>query len=269
MDEAMNEPEDNRAPEERKAQRLRQNRIFFSCIFGANIILFVAIAALEYRAYVIAGLTRHEAGLKIEIILPERPREKDMDIWRRAQIEARRLFVSGRAEFRKCALCHGVEDKARNFGPNLECVGGRPIADVDELPNEDYRYSAALLRVADQKGRWTLQNMLQFIADPAAFERAAGELKTRMPFPGLVRCGDGSDACRAPLTSGHGNARALRDIALFLYWSCKARPQLRELRLVTVKEDNSCEQERLREDTPLTGFSPSQLLLPAALPECD
>ena len=66
----MAEPEDGAAREGAREGRSDVNRVFFAVIFAVNVILFVGIGLLEYRAYRIARLSGHEAGLEIEVSRP-------------------------------------------------------------------------------------------------------------------------------------------------------------------------------------------------------
>lgn len=68
---------------------------------------------------------------------------------------------SGRAMFAVgCASCHSLTGEA-NVGPPLNGVVGRDIASWP-----DYNYSPALIA---REGRWTEDNLLQFVTDPQHF----------------------------------------------------------------------------------------------------
>ena len=63
-----------------------------------------------------------------------------------------------------CAVCHRVQADAQPLvGPNLHGVVDRPVAATD------FRYSDALMRLAEQSTVWTAENLDRFLASPAEF----------------------------------------------------------------------------------------------------
>lgn len=91
------------------------------------------------------------------------------------------LLASASAEdgakvIRKCISCHNFgKGDGNKTGPHLYDVVGRTIASI-----EDFSYSDALNKLAEEHGTWTYENLNAFITNPKAY--APG---TKMGFGGL------------------------------------------------------------------------------------
>lgn len=203
----------------------RRTHHFFWAILALNILFFLAIASLEFRAFRIASLTRNAVPISYvqldEADAGSAPASRELMAL--TLNVAREAYTRGEADFAKCALCHSLEDASPNYGPNLTCVTNRSIADADGLPNADYRFSVSLRREALLKRSWTFTHLRDFIASPRTF--APG---TRMPFRGLAN-----------------DDKALRNIVQYLYWRCPSDRTIDSLRLLTVTAE-SCEEEPAR-----------------------
>lgn len=82
-------------------------------------------------------------------------------------------FSAGERQFRKCAVCHVIEDGALStVGPNLHGVTGRPVAALDDFP-----YSSALTK---KGGQWSVDQLDMFLRAPREFVPG-----TTMAFGGL------------------------------------------------------------------------------------
>ena len=88
----------------------------------------------------------------------------------------------GRALFRVCRACHGVDEgAAQTLGPNLRGVVGRPVASAEGYG----RYSPAM---ASFGGTWTVERLDRYLHRPAAEVEG-----TSMVFPGIADSGERAD----------------------------------------------------------------------------
>ena len=79
---------------------------------------------------------------------------------------------AGKAEFKKCALCHTTEAGKNKVGPSLFGIVGRKSASVD-----NYSYSEAMKKFDHT---WDPQTLDTYLADPRAVVPG-----TKMIFPGI------------------------------------------------------------------------------------
>jgi cytochrome c len=79
---------------------------------------------------------------------------------------------AGKADFKKCALCHTVEAGKNKIGPSLFGVIGRKAASL-----ENYSYSDAMKKFDHT---WDAQTLDNYLADPRAVVPG-----TKMIFPGI------------------------------------------------------------------------------------
>jgi cytochrome c len=79
---------------------------------------------------------------------------------------------AGKAEFKKCALCHTTEAGKNKIGPSLFGVIGRKSASL-----ENYNYSEAMKKFDHT---WDAQTLDTYLADPRATVPG-----TKMIFPGI------------------------------------------------------------------------------------
>jgi cytochrome c len=79
---------------------------------------------------------------------------------------------TGKAIFKKCALCHTTEAGKNKIGPSLFGVVGRKAAGL-----ENYNYSEAMKKFDHT---WDQQTLDTYLADPRATVPG-----TKMIFPGL------------------------------------------------------------------------------------
>lgn len=196
------------------------SRVFFAVILAIDIVMFCAIAGLEFRAFRLAALTEGDPALEIEI---ERPEAADRQaLWRTASVAARMLYSDGKEAYRKCALCHSIDDPAPNYGPHLGCIARSQIADIEKNSNVGYRFSAALRRHASEHRQWTFMGLRAFVEDPDSIPGA------RMPFPGLKH-----------------DPVVLRDVMHYLYWRCDRLPAFEDLSVLHVDAAGACSARSL------------------------
>jgi cytochrome c len=79
---------------------------------------------------------------------------------------------AGKTAFKKCALCHTIEEGKNKIGPSLFGVFGRKSASL-----EDYSYSEAMKKFDHT---WDEETLETYLADPRATVPG-----TKMIFPGI------------------------------------------------------------------------------------
>ena len=79
---------------------------------------------------------------------------------------------AGKADFKKCALCHTAEPGKNKIGPSLFGVVGRKSASLD-----NFNYSESMKKF-DQT--WDAETLDKYLADPRAVVP-----NTKMIFPGI------------------------------------------------------------------------------------
>jgi cytochrome c len=79
---------------------------------------------------------------------------------------------AGKADFKKCALCHTAEAGKNKIGPSLFGIVGRKSASVD-----NFNYSEAMKKFDHT---WDAQTLDTYLADPRATVPG-----TKMIFPGI------------------------------------------------------------------------------------
>jgi cytochrome c len=89
-------------------------------------------------------------------------------IWRVAAADVE----AGKAEFKKCALCHTTEAGKNKVGPSLFGVVGRKSASLD-----GYNYSEAMKKFDHI---WDAQTLDTYLSDPRG-----SVPNTKMIFPGI------------------------------------------------------------------------------------
>ncbi|MEE4188707.1 MAG: c-type cytochrome [Roseobacter sp.] len=88
------------------------------------------------------------------------------------------LIEQGEKVFRKCKACHQIGDGAKNrTGPLLTGIVGSPAGAVD-----GFRYSKALMAMAEDGLVWDEEALTAFLAQPKAFMKG-----TKMAFNGLKK----------------------------------------------------------------------------------
>jgi cytochrome c len=88
------------------------------------------------------------------------------------------LIAAGEKVFKKCKSCHQTGDGAKNrAGPILTGVVGRAAGQVD-----GFKYSKALMAMAEEGLIWDEANLKEFLAKPKTFMK-----KTKMSFAGLKK----------------------------------------------------------------------------------
>lgn len=207
---------------------------FVAFLIASNVLFAVVIVFLEFRAVLLSAMDPGEvATLSIVSDPPppvakEAPAKPDGVIVAQAAIDvslakdadaahddgtganppgndllaALRVVASdalrrGREDFKKCALCHSIDDDLARYGPHLICVPGRPIASVATTYGR-YRYSKSMVEFARHQHRWSLYDLRGFVGYPQDHVS-----NSRMPFRGL-----------------RGNDALLKSVLQYLYLSC-------------------------------------------------
>ena len=79
---------------------------------------------------------------------------------------------AGKADFKKCVLCHTTEAGKNKIGPSLFGIVGRKAASV-----ENFNYSEAMKKFDHS---WDAETLDTYLADPRAIVPG-----TKMIFPGI------------------------------------------------------------------------------------
>lgn len=126
-------------------------------------------------AYVVGGAGAAQAAV------PHAAKPEKKELPPIAPLLAKASVDKGKADARKCAVCHHF---AKGAGPKV----GPPlwgVVDREKASISGFNYSSALKNL---KGKWTYKDLNHFIADPRDY--APG---TRMAFAGLRRAQDRAD----------------------------------------------------------------------------
>ena len=161
------------------------NKVFGAILFAgltamaAWLISLAAYGKLEHAHherviyYEVAGLEQDDA-MHDEAAADE----PEMPAISLAELLADADPVKGKKVFKKCAVCHTVDEGGKNkVGPNLWNIVNRPIA-----THEGFNYSDAM---AAEEGAWDFERLSQFVADPKGTVPG-----TKMAFKGVSKDGD-------------------------------------------------------------------------------
>lgn len=86
--------------------------------------------------------------------------------------------TKGETVFKKCAVCHTVDEGGPNrVGPNLHGILERPAA-----IHPGFNYSAAMKKKGTEGLKWSEENLFKYLEKPKAFVPG-----TNMTFPGLKK----------------------------------------------------------------------------------
>ena len=88
--------------------------------------------------------------------------------------------AAGKKVFKKCVVCHTLEEGKNKVGPSLFEVVGRPAGIVAK-----YKYSSSIKAAAGKGLVWTAENIIAYIENPKEFLKAyLGEkrVKNKMVF---------------------------------------------------------------------------------------
>lgn len=83
---------------------------------------------------------------------------------------------AGAKVFRKCAVCHNIENDKKKVGPSLQGVIGRQPGTVD-----GFNYSKAMVAFGEGKV-WDTELLTEYLANPRDLVKG-----TRMAFAGLKK----------------------------------------------------------------------------------
>jgi len=83
--------------------------------------------------------------------------------------------AAGQAAFRKCAVCHTLEEGKNRVGPSLFGVVGRTPGTL-----EGYRYSSAMVEFGKSGAVWDDATLSAYLEGPRKLVA-----KTKMAFPGV------------------------------------------------------------------------------------
>ncbi len=98
-----------------------------------------------------------------------------------AQASAEGDAAKGEKVFRKCKACHAIGENAKNkVGPQLNGVVDRALG-----ASEGYKYSKAMLAMAEEGKTWDSANLDAYLTKPKDFIP-----KGKMAFAGLKKEGD-------------------------------------------------------------------------------
>lgn len=84
---------------------------------------------------------------------------------------------AGEKLFKKCAICHSIEDTKNKVGPHLVGVIDRPVATVD-----GFKYSKAMTEFGADGKVWDEALLAEYMAAPKAIVKG-----TKMAFAGLKK----------------------------------------------------------------------------------
>ncbi|MEO1198772.1 MAG: c-type cytochrome [Pseudomonadota bacterium] len=85
--------------------------------------------------------------------------------------------AAGEANYRQCVACHQVGETAVNtVGPQLNGIIGRTAASA-----EGYAYGPALAAKAEDVGEWDVDELMEYLIDPASYIGGVSKMPMRYP----------------------------------------------------------------------------------------
>lgn len=85
--------------------------------------------------------------------------------------------AAGATTFKKCMACHKVGEGAKNaVGPQLNGIVGRVAASV-----EGYAYSEPAKTKAATTGEWSVEELVEYLADASAFYKGPSKMTFKLP----------------------------------------------------------------------------------------